>query len=132
VHASIPNHRLNAGMRVSIFIPFKNAKGSSMNTPTQPLPRDLRLEHKALYSVPDASGLTVTCVQGVVWLTIDGDPRDFVLEPGQTFETQDHGRVLIYALARSRISIADTAPTARPAPRRSARFASRLSAAGHA
>jgi hypothetical protein len=103
-----------------------------MNTRTQTLPRDLRLERKALYSLPDASGLAVTCDEGVVWLTVDGDPRDFVVEPGQTFETQDHGRVLIYAFAPSRISIADAAPAPAAARRHATRFTSRLSAAGHA
>jgi len=82
-----------------------------MNTRTQPLPRDLRLEHKALYSLPDGSGLAVTCDDGVLWLTLDGDSRDFVLEAGETFETQDRGRVLIYALADSRISVAEVPRT---------------------
>ena len=76
-----------------------------MNTRAQALPHDLRLAHKALYSLPDACGLALTCDEGVLWLTVDGDPRDFVLEAGETFQTQDHGRVLIYALADSRISI---------------------------
>lgn len=103
-----------------------------MNTRTQTLPRNLRLEHKGLYSVPDASSRAVTCDEGVLWLTVDGDPRDFVLEPGRTFETQDHGRVLIYALAPSRISIADRAPAISPALRRGTRLMWRLGAAGHA
>jgi hypothetical protein len=103
-----------------------------MNTRTQTLPRGLRLERKALYSLPDATGLTVTCDEGTLWLTVEGDLRDFVLEAGQTFETQNDRSVLIYALAPSRISIADTAPAAAAAPRRRTWFASRLSAAGHA
>jgi hypothetical protein len=44
-----------------------------MNTSTQTLPRDLQLQHKALYSLPDASSLAVTCEDGVLWLTVDGD-----------------------------------------------------------
>ena len=98
-----------------------------MNTRSQTLPRHLRLEHKALYSLPDAAGLAVTCDQGVVWLTVDGDPRDFVLEAGETFESPDRARVLIYALARSRISIANAdaaaATAAAPAHRHAPRFA---------
>jgi hypothetical protein len=82
-----------------------------MTTRTQTLPRDLRLDHKALYSLPDASELAVSCEEGAVWLTLDGDPRDFVLEPGERFETEDHGRVLIYALADSRISVAEVPRT---------------------
>ena len=98
-----------------------------MNTRNETLPRHLRLEHKALYSLPDAAGLAVTCDQGVVWLTVDGDPRDFVLEAGETFESPDRARVLIYALARSQIRIADAdaaaAPAAAPAHRHAPRFA---------
>jgi hypothetical protein len=82
-----------------------------MNTRTQTLPRDLQLQHKALYSLPDASSLAVTCEDGVLWLTVDGDPRDFVLEAGESFETEDRGRVLIYALADSRITIAEAQRT---------------------
>jgi hypothetical protein len=102
-----------------------------MNTRTRTLPRGLRLEAKALYSLPDASGLTVTCDEGALWLTVEGDLRDFVLEAGQTFETQNDRCVLIYALAPSRISITDTAPAPDAAPRRGLRFAWRLGA-GHA
>jgi hypothetical protein len=102
-----------------------------MNARTQTLPRALRLEPKALYSLPDATGLTVTCDEGALWLTVEGDLRDFVLEPGQTFKTQSDRTVLIYALAPSRISIADTAPAPDSAPRRGLRFAWRLRA-GHA
>ena len=98
-----------------------------MNTRTQSLPHDLRLEHKALYSLPDASGLAVRCDEGVLWLTVDGDPRDFVLERGQTFETEDHGRVLIYALAPSKVSIDGAVPATKPR-RQAPRFTSRLSA----
>jgi hypothetical protein len=107
-------------------------KDPIVNTRTDPLPRDLRLDHKALYSLPDASGLALTCGEGVLWLTVDGDPRDFVLEAGETFETRDHGRVLVYALAPSRISVAAAAPAAHAAARPRARFTAWLSAAGHA
>jgi hypothetical protein len=102
-----------------------------MNTRTENLPRNLRLEHKALYSLPDASELAVTCEEGAVWLTVDGDLQDYVLEAGETFETQDHGRVLIYALADSRISIADAIPAHEPARWHGLRLPARLSA-GHA
>lgn len=101
-----------------------------MTSRTETLPRDLRLEHKALYSLPDAAGLALTCHEGVVWLTVDGDPRDFVLEAGETFETPERSRVLIYALARSRVSIVASTAVAVPAPRRGLHLAPRLSAAG--
>ena len=74
------------------------------------LPDSLRLDKKALHSLADGVGIVVTCAEGAVWLTLDGDARDFVLEAGQTFEAQEHGRILIYALAPSRVSLAAAAP----------------------
>jgi hypothetical protein len=98
---------------------------------TRNLSRDLRLAHKALHSLPDASELSVTCEQGAVWLTVDGNPRDFVLKAGETFETSDRGRLLIYALADSRISLREAMPAPQPAPWYGLRLPARLSA-GHA
>jgi hypothetical protein len=132
MHAYIPNDRLKQGGWISIFIPSKNAKEAAMNTRAKPLPRDLRLAHKALYSLPDAAGLAVACDEGVLWLTVDGDPRDFVLEAGQTFETQNHARVLVYALADSRISVRDTPPAPQPVPWYGLQLPTRLSPAGQA
>ena len=74
------------------------------------LPRALQLDRKAIHSLPDATAIAVTCDEGAVWLTLDGDARDFVLEAGETFQAQAHGRVLIYALAPSRVSLAAAVP----------------------
>jgi hypothetical protein len=93
-----------------------------MNPPT--VPRQLQLEKKAIHSLADATGLVLACDEGAVWLTVDGDSRDFVLEPGQTFQAEERGRVLMYALAPSRVTISAAAPAAAVSPRR--RLASNL------
>ena len=38
------------------------------------------------------------CVDGVAWITIDGDPRDVVLTRGQSFVVDRDDEVLVYAL----------------------------------
>ena len=73
---------------------------------THYLPGDLRLTHQAIYSLPDAAGVQIACREGTVWLTLDGDPRDIVLEAGEAFTTPEHRRALVYAMQSSRISLA--------------------------
>jgi hypothetical protein len=72
---------------------------------TAPLPARLDLEHRALFAVGDASDVDFTCREGTVWLTLDGDLRDYVLEPGDSFRTGEHRRALIYALAPARVDL---------------------------
>jgi hypothetical protein len=82
---------------------------------SQTLPSQLQLARKALYSIADASGIEVTCAEGAVWLTLDGEEQDYVLEAGQSFETAEHRRALVYAFEPSRISLscADAMPCTR-------------------
>lgn len=72
---------------------------------TESVPNDLQLAHHAIYSLPDAADIQIGCIEGTVWLTLDGDTRDIVLEAGEAFTTQEHRRALIYALQPSRISL---------------------------
>ncbi len=74
-----------------------------MNTHT--LPSNLRLEHQAMYSVADAAGVRLACSEGTVWVTLDGDLQDYILEAGDSFITQEHRRALVYAIAPARISL---------------------------
>lgn len=73
---------------------------------------ELGLQREAMFSVPDAAGLNIVCRRGTVWITLDGDQRDFVLERCETFSTTEHRRALIYAMQPASITIghADGAP----------------------
>jgi hypothetical protein len=73
---------------------------------THSLPGDLQLTYQAIYSLADAAGVQIACREGTVWLTLDGDPRDIVLEAGEAFTTPEHRHALVYALQPSRISLA--------------------------
>jgi hypothetical protein len=69
------------------------------------LPAYVRLEKRALHRVDDAAGVQIACREGSVWLTLDDDYQDYVLEAGETFTTGEHRRALIYALAPARIDL---------------------------
>lgn len=65
----------------------------------------LSLAHKAMFSIADAAGLNIVCREGSLWLTLDDDPRDVVLDAGESFLTTEHRRALIYALSPSSLSV---------------------------
>ena len=73
---------------------------------TTPNQFDLSLAHQAMFEVTDAAGVQITCRQGSLWLTLDGDARDIVIDTGESFTATEHRRALIYALAPSDLSVA--------------------------
>jgi hypothetical protein len=79
---------------------------------TAPRHLDLRLQPRSIFSVPDAAGVQIACRDGSVWITLDNDPRDIVLEAGQSFVGTDHRRAMIYALDASSIVLSDEASAA--------------------
>ncbi len=66
---------------------------------------DLDLERRAMFNLPDAAGVNITCRDGTVWITLDNDSRDYVLEAGDSFCNTEHRRALIYAMRPSRIAV---------------------------
>ena len=64
----------------------------------------LPLARRQLHTIPDAAGIRIRCREGSVWVTVDGDPRDYVLERGQSFDPPG-GKVLVYAFAASRVDL---------------------------
>jgi hypothetical protein len=78
---------------------------------------DLCLAHQAMFSVSDAAGVQILCREGSVWVTLDNDTRDIVLDAGESFLTTEHRRALIYAMEQSSLSlvVAPSALAAHPA-----------------
>ena len=73
---------------------------------------DLFLDSKTLAKgrirrVHHPVGQRVECVTGALWVTQDGDPRDIVLEPGDSFAFDQRGDALISALDDSRFLLLD-------------------------
>jgi Protein of unknown function (DUF2917) len=65
---------------------------------TSSLFADLRLASKEVRAIKASVGVTVECLSGRVWITQDGDPRDVVLDPQETFIVDRDSRTLIMAL----------------------------------
>lgn len=57
----------------------------------------LELAKRSLYRLPDEAR-QVTVRSGTVWVTQGDDPRDIILEPGQSYVSDGHSHVVLYAL----------------------------------
>lgn len=76
----------------------------------------LQLPARTLFKVPDTNAVAVRCVEGTLWATLDNDPRDYVLEPGDNFAAPAGGHCLLYALAPARFALrgVEEAPAMHP------------------
>ena len=84
---------------------------------------NLNLTRQAIFSVPDASAVRIRCTEGAVWITLDGDPRDVVLQRCQDFVSAEHRRAVVYALQPSKVTVAAvTVPVQNKANARQGRF----------
>jgi hypothetical protein len=75
------------------------------------------LPARQLFTVSDASAVRIVCTAGSLWLTLDNDQHDVVLEAGESFETAEHRRALVYAFQHSTFELA---PQPQPSMRRNA------------
>ena len=76
----------------------------------------IELQRHAIFTVADISGVGIECQSGCVWLTLDDDPRDLVLEAGERFVGDMHRRVLVSAFEQSSIAVSHALPAAMPMP----------------
>ncbi|QHE86565.1 DUF2917 domain-containing protein [Hydrogenophaga sp. BPS33] len=58
---------------------------------------DLNMPRRALQSIPQGA-LRLVCREGAVWLTLDHDQQDVILNAGDVFLTRPQDRVIVYAL----------------------------------
>jgi hypothetical protein len=66
---------------------------------------ELSLAARKLFEIPDIAGVQVTCSGGSLWLTLDNDPRDIVLEAGESFFSTGHRRALVFAFEPSTLAL---------------------------
>ena len=83
--------RLCEGDPLTIFMFITHAKGIEMNGSHS---YHLGLEQRGLFEIPDVAGVQIRCTEGSLWITLDHDLRDIVLEPGDSFTGSDHRRAL--------------------------------------
>jgi hypothetical protein len=55
--------------------------------------------------LPAPLGHRVDCLEGCVWITLDSDPRDVVLQAGQSFTVDRDRRALVHALDPVRVRV---------------------------
>lgn len=65
----------------------------------------MQLTKGKLISLPRTEGSTVAVLWGSVWLTQDGDSRDYELNAGELFTIRSDGMVLISAFENSAVTI---------------------------
>lgn len=58
-----------------------------------------------ILEIKQALGVTIECLEGSVWVTLDGSTRDVVLEAGQSFHVDRQQRTLIQALDTARVRL---------------------------
>ncbi len=84
----------------------------------------LSLEHQAMITLSPAAALTVTCLEGSLWITRNNQPEDIILGAGESHTIAPGSQTVVYALKPSRVSMAASlVPVAiRAAPQRRTRF----------
>ena len=65
----------------------------------------IQLAKGNLISLPDAEGSTVAVLWGSVWLTQDGDSRDYEVNSGESFTIRGDGLVLISAFENTALTV---------------------------
>jgi len=58
----------------------------------------LTLQHNQLARLASACDTRVDCVDGVAWITIDGDRRDIVLSRGESFVVDSAAPIIVHAI----------------------------------
>lgn len=97
------NQRLSIGEVLSILIYRMHAKGQPMNTQSHRY--EVCIAAHGLLVIPDVAGVQLSCSDGSVWLTLDNDTRDVVLEPGDVFFSTEHKRALLYAFRPATVAL---------------------------
>ncbi len=59
---------------------------------------DLNMPHRAVKAIPSGA-LRLVCREGSVWITLDHDQQDVILNAGEHFVAQPHHRVIARATA---------------------------------
>ena len=81
------------------------------------------LPRHGLLRLPRTRGRAVVCVDGCLWITVDDDPRDIVLGPGERHVFDGKAPALVTAFEPSALLLVDLggevvppAPIAAPQP----------------
>jgi hypothetical protein len=76
--------------------------GNTIYAQSKPVSSALQ-RHDTLH-ICDSAGARIRCLTGKLWITQEGDSRDNIIGPGQTFVLDRRGLTLVHALRASRVS----------------------------
>lgn len=77
----------------------------------------VELDRALFLRIVNAAGTTVVCLEGCLWITRDGCPKDVELSPGQTYFVEDAARVIVTGFGPSQARVLQAAQR-RPGARR--------------
>jgi len=89
---------------VATFAPVRPTRvsfPSSAVDSTEPV----EIQKRSTLKIAKPLGRTVTCLTGTVWVTVDCDCRDHVLEAGQSFAPTTDKLMMVHALEQSTVRI---------------------------
>lgn len=69
---------------------------------------EMQLAGQEIVTLNDIGGTRLHCLEGSVWITLDCDLRDIVLNPGESFVVDRGGVTLLHALVPARVSVEHT------------------------
>jgi hypothetical protein len=94
---------------------------NALHTANPAAPVDL--PRRAMLKLADAAAVQIECRSGSLWITLDDDRRDFIVEAGERFSTPAHTQAIVYALRAAVVVVQQAKRPAAP---------SRAVAVGHA
>jgi hypothetical protein len=77
-----------------------NATFDSMQTMLihHPAPMNEELHPGQIVAMDHSKGMHLSCTSGCLWVTLEHGTNDFILEPDQSLDISENGRVVISAL----------------------------------
>jgi hypothetical protein len=102
------------------FTPAKSAAADRKETDMTANFDQARVElDRALFlRLFNAAGTDIVCLEGSLWITRDGSPKDVVLTTGETYRVEDATRVIVTAFGPSLARLFQSAAPRRNVARR--------------
>ena len=91
---------------------------------------ELRLKNANLLTLDDSLDVSINCLEGSLWITQDGDPRDVILSAGRSYRIDRTSRVMVFATSDARLQISSQPACIAPIAKPAAGWFARLSGAG--
>jgi len=71
-------------------------------------PFEVRIPRGTVLRIHDGAGMVLETVAGSIWVTQEGDIRDFELNPGDSRRFEQDGLTLVHALRDAQLRVAAT------------------------